>query len=52
VVGFLVDDLAATRVLMLGYGIEFIGEPRHEGRTAWQHFRGPDGNVYELMERG
>ena len=52
VVGFLVDDLAATRALMLGHGVEFIGEPQREGRSAWQHFRGPDGNVYELMERG
>jgi hypothetical protein len=26
-------------------GIELLGEP---GPT-WQHFRGPDGNVYELV---
>jgi hypothetical protein len=26
-------------------GVELLGEP---GLT-WQHFRGPDGNVYELV---
>jgi hypothetical protein len=26
-------------------GVELLGEP---GPT-WQHFRGPDGNVYELV---
>ena len=52
VVGFEIDDFDATRARMLAAGIEFIGEPQRDGRTVWNHFRGPDGNVYEIMERG
>jgi catechol 2,3-dioxygenase-like lactoylglutathione lyase family enzyme len=52
VVGFLVDDFEATRARMIADGIEFIGEPQEEGGSIWNHYRGPDGNVYEIMERG
>lgn len=52
VVGFEVDDFEATRAGMLAAGIAFIGEPQRDGGTVWNHFRGPDGNVYEIMERG
>ena len=33
-------------------GVEFIG-PVHTGEagTAWSHFRGPDGKVYEIVQR-
>ena len=52
VVGFLVDDIKATRAEMETMGIEFLsavdGTP---GKTQWSHFRGPDGNVYEITER-
>ena len=51
VVGFLVDDVAAARAQLEAMGmVEFIG-PLHSwpGGTAWQHFRAPDGNVYELV---
>jgi catechol 2,3-dioxygenase-like lactoylglutathione lyase family enzyme len=44
VVGFAVRDLAAAVDELRRAGIELLGEP---GPT-WQHFRGPDGNVYEL----
>jgi catechol 2,3-dioxygenase-like lactoylglutathione lyase family enzyme len=44
VVGFAVRDLAAAVDELSRAGIELLGEP---GPT-WQHFRGPDGNVYEL----
>lgn len=43
--GFAVRDLAAAVAELRGAGIELVGEP---GPT-WQHFRGPDGNVYELV---
>ena len=49
VVGLLVDDFDATRARMVAAGIEFIGPVRREGTTVWNHFRGPDGNVYELV---
>jgi catechol 2,3-dioxygenase-like lactoylglutathione lyase family enzyme len=50
VVGFFVDSFADTQQRMARAGIEFLYlEPqRHEGR-AWQHFRAPDGNVYEII---
>jgi catechol 2,3-dioxygenase-like lactoylglutathione lyase family enzyme len=51
VVGLEVDDFNAVRARMLAAGIEFIGEPQHADGTTWNHFRGPDGNIYEIMER-
>ncbi len=52
VVALRVDDFAATRARMAAAGIEFIGPVQREGTTAWNHFRGPDGNVYEIIGRG
>ena len=49
VVGLVVDDFDATRAAMVAAGIEFIGEPQRDGGSAWNHYRGPDGNVYEIM---
>ena len=45
VVGFAVRDLPAAVDELRRAGVELLGEP---GPT-WQHFRGPDGNVYELV---
>jgi len=45
VAGFAVHDLAAAVAQLRTAGVELLGEP---GPT-WQHFRGPDGNVYELV---
>jgi catechol 2,3-dioxygenase-like lactoylglutathione lyase family enzyme len=45
VVGFAVTDLASAVEELRAAGIELLGEP---GPT-WQHFRAPDGNVYELV---
>ncbi len=45
VVGFAVTDLPAAVEELRAAGVELLGEP---GST-WQHFRGPDGNVYELV---
>ena len=45
VVGFEVTNLAEAVAELRAAGIELLGEP---GPT-WQHFRGPDGNVYELV---
>jgi hypothetical protein len=45
VAGFAVSDLQAAVDELSRAGIELLGEP---GPT-WQHFRGPDGNVYELV---
>lgn len=45
VVGFAVRDLPAAVAELRRAGLELLGEL---GST-WQHFRGPDGNVYELV---
>jgi catechol 2,3-dioxygenase-like lactoylglutathione lyase family enzyme len=51
VVGFLVDDFAAARSELEAAGVEFIGDPQRDGGAVWNHYRAPDGNVYELMGR-
>jgi catechol 2,3-dioxygenase-like lactoylglutathione lyase family enzyme len=47
--GFLVDDVREARADLEAAGIAFIG-PVHEADDggSWSHFRGPDGNVYEV----
>ncbi|MGH3503833.1 MAG: VOC family protein [Nocardioidaceae bacterium] len=45
VVGFAVKDLQAAVEELRKAGVELVGEPG----PSWQHFRGPDGNVYELV---
>jgi catechol 2,3-dioxygenase-like lactoylglutathione lyase family enzyme len=52
VVGFLVDDFAATRARMSDAGIECIGQPQEEAGVIWNRYRAPDGNIYEIMQRG
>jgi hypothetical protein len=50
VAGFLVDDIEAARdELARAPNVELLGELHvlPDG-YAWQHFRAPDGNVYEL----
>jgi catechol 2,3-dioxygenase-like lactoylglutathione lyase family enzyme len=50
VVAFEVDDFAVARNRLLGAGIEFIyPEPQRASGKIWQHFRAPDGNVYEII---
>jgi catechol 2,3-dioxygenase-like lactoylglutathione lyase family enzyme len=43
--GLVVQDLAAAVAELRAAGVELLGDA---GPT-WQHFRGPDGNVYELV---
>lgn len=49
VVGFLVDDVDQARAEMEAAGVTFIGEVQHSATRVWNHFRAPDGNVYELI---
>jgi catechol 2,3-dioxygenase-like lactoylglutathione lyase family enzyme len=44
VVGFVVDDLASATEELRAAGVELVGT----SGPVWQHFRGPDGNIYEL----
>lgn len=48
VVGFLVHDLTKATNELRRHGVELLGDPG----PSWQHFRGPDGTVYELKQRG
>jgi catechol 2,3-dioxygenase-like lactoylglutathione lyase family enzyme len=50
VAGFLVEDIEAARdELARTPNVELLGELRVlPGGYAWQHFRAPDGHVYEL----
>jgi len=51
VVAFHVDDVDAARTTMEAAGIEFIGPIQRAGNTSWNHFRAPDGTVFEIMSR-
>ena len=48
VAGFEVDDVAAARSEMEAKGIRFIGQVHQGASSAWSHFYGPDGHVYEI----
>jgi catechol 2,3-dioxygenase-like lactoylglutathione lyase family enzyme len=49
VVGLVVDDFDARRAAMVAAGIAFLGDPQRDGGVAWNHYRGPDGNIYEII---
>jgi catechol 2,3-dioxygenase-like lactoylglutathione lyase family enzyme len=49
VVGFRVEDFDDARARMEAEGIEFLGPVQRSEKAAWVHFRGPDGNVYEII---
>jgi catechol 2,3-dioxygenase-like lactoylglutathione lyase family enzyme len=50
VVAFEVDDFADARNRLLRAGIEFIyPHPQRASGKVWQHFKAPDGNVYEII---
>ena len=50
VVGFAVDSFPAAHAALAAAGIEFLyPEPQRAENQAWQHFRAPDGNVYEII---
>jgi catechol 2,3-dioxygenase-like lactoylglutathione lyase family enzyme len=50
VVGFAVESFAEARSALARAGTEFLyPEPQRQGGLAWQHFRAPDGNVYEII---
>ena len=50
VVGFRVDDAEQARARMEAADIEFIGPVQHSEDVTWTHFRGPDGNIYEIYQ--
>ncbi len=49
VAGFLVDDIEEASAELMAAGTELLGGREHASNGyAWQHFRGPDGKVFEL----
>jgi len=51
--GFLVDNVDAATEELRAAGIPIVSGPiRWEGEddAAWVHFRGPDGNIYEITQ--
>ncbi|MGH2556045.1 MAG: VOC family protein [Actinomycetota bacterium] len=48
VVGFGVADVDSARAELEDAGVEVIGPTHGEGNYRWAHFRGPDGNIYEI----
>jgi predicted enzyme related to lactoylglutathione lyase len=49
VAGLVVEDLAAAIAELQAAGIELIGERKTGGGGySWQHFRAPDGKVFDL----
>ena len=50
VVGLAVDSFRATHAALTRAHVEFLyAEPQRADGRAWQHFRAPDGNVYEII---
>ncbi|MFZ0830591.1 MAG: VOC family protein [Thermoplasmata archaeon] len=50
-VGFLVADVEAARHDLARHGLELLGPTGGAaGSARWQHFRAPDGYVYEVVE--
>ena len=52
VVAFLVDDVDEARATMEAAGIEFLGPIQRAGKTSWNHFKAPDGTIFEIMSKG
>ena len=53
VVGLLVDDIEEAHAELATAGVELIGEihrPESMEGYGWFHFRGPDGNVYAMVQ--
>jgi catechol 2,3-dioxygenase-like lactoylglutathione lyase family enzyme len=51
--GFLVDNVEAATEELRAAGIPIVSGPirwEGEGDVAWVHFRGPDGNIYEITQ--
>jgi catechol 2,3-dioxygenase-like lactoylglutathione lyase family enzyme len=49
--GFLVDDIEAAAAQLRAAGIETDEEISANSRQRYVHFRAPDGQLYELIER-
>jgi predicted enzyme related to lactoylglutathione lyase len=51
VVGFAVQDIDAARAELEAAGVDLLSPTQRGGGLAWLHFRGADGNVWELTAK-
>jgi len=51
VVGFAVDDIESAPAELEAAGVDVLGPIQRGGGLAWLHFRGTDGNVWELTAK-
>ncbi|HEY6697860.1 MAG TPA: VOC family protein [Acidimicrobiales bacterium] len=51
VVGFAVEDIESAPAELEAAGVDVLGPIQRGGGLAWLHFRGTDGNVWELTEK-
>jgi hypothetical protein len=47
--GLLVEDFAGAVERLTDHGVQWLTESATAGGRTWRHYRGPDGNVYEVM---
>jgi predicted enzyme related to lactoylglutathione lyase len=51
VVGFAVEDIDAAQAELEAAGVDVLSPVQRGGGLAWLHFRGADGNVWELTAK-
>ncbi len=51
VIGFQVDDIRSARAELEASGVEFSTEIESWRGELWSYFRGPEGHLYELVQR-
>jgi predicted enzyme related to lactoylglutathione lyase len=51
-VGFEVEDIESAREELIRHGVEPITEIVRGDGSAWAYFRDPEGNVFEITQRG
>ncbi len=47
---FLVDDIEEAKQVLVQADYTLLGPTAGDGGCRWQHFRGPDGNVYKISQ--
>jgi predicted enzyme related to lactoylglutathione lyase len=50
-VGFVVEDIEATREELIRRGVEPVTEMVRGEGSSWAYFRDPEGNVFEITQR-
>lgn len=53
-VGFVVEEIEAARAELVAKGVEPVTDIKEatDGASSWAYFRDPEGNVFEITQRG